>query len=234
MENILLIDIGNTSAKVAVARDGEIVLFERLNGTWSETIGTLQAEYGLQRCVVSNVAGEQPELKAALQDAELPAVWIAYDTPCGLKGVPEGYGADRLAADVGAIAQAAGHTTLVIDAGTCITYDLFLSDGTLTGGVISPGVQTRLNAMHHFTALLPQYQADTEAPVMGTDTRSAMMSSAVNGVRYEVEGYIRDLLRSYPDLRVFLTGGNEVSLPEDLRSICTYQPDLLLRGLLQF
>lgn len=144
--------------------------------------------------------------------------------------MPRGYGADRLAADIGA--YDGQHALLVIDAGTCITYDLII-DGRLTGGVISPGIQLRLNAMHDYTAALPQIDHRTFGhavpPLMANDTAGCMLSAAVNGVRFEVEGYIRALLAEYPDLDIVLTGGDHLQLADDIRY--SYQPTLVLDGL---
>ena len=81
-------------------------------------------------------------------------------------------------------------------------------------------------------ALLPLFEAEPSTPLMGHDTRTAMMSSAVHGTRFEVEGYIRSLLPRYPDLQVFLTGGNTFQISPDLQSRAVHDPHLLLRGLL--
>ena len=123
------------------------------------------------------------------------------------------------------------HTLLIIDAGTCITYDLFSADGTLLGGAISLGVQLRLNAMHEHTALLPLIQAEPETALLGHDTRTHMLSAAVNGSRFEIEGYIRHFWNEHPDLHVFITGGNTFSLSPDITCPITYDPHLVLRGL---
>ena len=229
----LLVDIGNTSAKLAVmAKD--IVHFERLHESWEDTFSRLKEAYPIASVRLSSVAGEDAELQEALARLAIPVLWLTPSIPCPVKpvtGVPSAYGADRWAADIGAIAQDPEHTLLVIDAGTCITYDLFSADGHLLGGVISPGVQLRLNAMHEHTALLPLVEAEPEAVIMGHDTRTHMLSAAVNGARFEIEGYIRHLLKEYPDLHVFITGGNTFQLADDITCSITYDPYLVFRGL---
>lgn len=226
----LLIDIGNTSAKLAIADPtGEMLHTERLAEAWGDAIARLCRDYSPRRCVVSCVGYDDPALHAALSDSGLPTVWLSASTPCDIQGIPEGYGADRLAADIGA--YAGQRALLVVDAGTCITYDLIV-DGTLCGGVISPGVQLRLRAMHDHTAALPlvdAHSAGQSVALMPCDTVNCMLSAALHGVRYEVEGYVRSLMREYPDLCVVLTGGNRVSLPDDIPH--TYDPLLVLRGL---
>ena len=229
----LLIDIGNTSAKLAVM-DVDIVHFERRHESWGNTFARLMAMFPISDVRISTVAGEDAELKEALAHLDIPVMWLTPSVPCSVKpitGVPLAYGADRWAADMGAIAQDPDHTLLIIDAGTCITYDLFSAGGRLLGGVISPGVQLRLNAMHEHTALLPQIEAEKEAVLMGYDTRTHMLSAAVNGARFEIEGYIRTLLHEYPDLHVFITGGDTFDFSEDITCPITHDPYLIFKGL---
>lgn len=225
----LLIDIGNTSAKLAVAQGDDVLHMERLAEPWATALERLHRDYVIDATVVSCVGREGPALREALAARGEAALWLAFDTPCAIVGVPEGYGADRLAADIGA--YTGQHALLVIDAGTCITYDLIV-DGRLTGGVISPGVQLRLNAMHDYTALLPHIEAprgDADVALMAGDTEGCMLSAALHGVDFEAEGYVRALLREYPDLCVVTTGGNRLNISNDLPH--TYDPLLVLRGL---
>ena len=229
----LLIDIGNTSAKLAVM-DTDIVYFERRYESWEETFSRLMTAYPIMSVCLSSVAGKDAALDAALDTLPIPVLWLTPSVPCPVKpitGVPPTYGADRWAADIGAIAQDPDHTLLIIDAGTCITYDLFSAEGVLLGGAISPGVQLRLNAMHEHTALLPLVEAEPEAGILGHDTPTHMLSAAVNGARFEIEGYIRTFWQEHPDLHVFITGGNTFQFSADITCPITYDPYLVFHGL---
>ena len=227
----LLIDIGNTSAKIAIADGKEIIHTEHVTETWADVIRRLLLSYPLERCIISNVAAADPTLDAALSACGIPTLWLSDTTDCALIGIPKGYGADRIAADLGAFAQAKGRTTLVIDAGTCITYDLIAGDGHILSGVISPGIQLRLKAMHEHTALLPLLEPDFDTPLMGHDTQTHMMSSAIHGTRFEVEGYIRTLAKQYPDLIVYMTGGNTLQPIDKTTVEIIHDPELLFKGL---
>lgn len=224
----LLIDIGNTSTKIAIAQGSEILHTERLAEPWAAALERLHHDYDIDATVVSCVGSEGPALREALAARSSTVLWLTHDTPCAISGVPEGYGADRLAADIGA--YTGQHALLVIDAGTCITYDLII-DGCLSGGVISPGVQLRLNAMHDYTAALPAINAQAaERPaLMASDTAGCMLSAALHGVQFEIEGYVEALRREHPDLVVIMTGGNHFCLSDNIE----YQYDqfLVLRGL---
>ena len=229
----LLIDIGNTSAKLAVMDDG-ILHYERRHESWSDTFSRLMSQYPISDVRLSTVAGEDAELNEALAQLNVPVRWLSAAVPCPVKpiaNVPLGLGADRWAADIGAIVQDPDHTLLVIDAGTCLTYDVITREGAYLGGAISPGVQLRLNAMHEHTALLPQIEAEQEAVLLGYNTRTHMLSAAVNGTRFEIEGYIRQLLGMYPDLHVFITGGNTFQFSEEITCPITHDPYLVFKGL---
>ena len=128
-------------------------------------------------------------------------ITLGYRTPATL-------GADRLAAVMGAQSLLPHRTVLVIDAGTCITFDLLLSDGHYLGGNISPGLEMRLRAMHEFTARLPLVSAEGDNPDYGYDTITALRSGAKSGIRLEIMGYLAQVRAKHPDACAFLTGGN--------------------------
>lgn len=243
---ILTIDIGNTSAKWALFRAGEFIHTERLTDAWQDTLSRICTDYGLpHRVLISNVAGPQPELEHALSlcyatDRDGPQAvevdWLNWETPEAsrwLSQIPLGLGADRLAADVGARQLAPHSTLLVVDAGTCLTFDVIGEDGRILGGSISPGVALRLKAMHDHTAALPLLQPEGASPVVGHDLETAMRGGCLNGLRWEIEGYVRHLVSmGYDDLHVFYTGGNELPLAPDVEVRITHDPLLVMRGLI--
>lgn len=151
-------------------------------------------------------------------------VKIGYDTPHTL-------GLDRIAAVVGAAMQQPGVPVLVIDAGTCVTYDLLTADGTFAGGNIAPGIRLRLLAMHEHTGKLPLVGDEGEIPEIGFSTETAMRAGATLGVAYEIEGYIARLNETYPELFVFLTGGDALKLAAKIKSRIFVDENLVLTGL---
>ena len=129
---------------------------------------------------------------------------ILYNTPHTL-------GADRLAGAVGAMTETKGCNLLIIDIGTCITYDVVTSSGEYLGGNISPGPKMRFSALHDYTSRLPFVDGVGECPEIGYDTETAMRSGVLTGVGYEVSGYIEKMSKEYDNLVVYITGG--VKLP---------------------
>lgn len=233
---ILTIDIGNTSTKFALYQQGELVVFGRLQESWKTTMAQLLEKGKIECALISNVAGPQPELVQTLEQHHITAQWLTWTSPevhRFLKNIPEGMGADRLAADIAARELFPDEDLLVVDAGTCITFDVIRRDGSYAGGSISPGIGLRLKAMHDYTAALPLLAPEGEAPVVGTDIFTAMRGGCVNGLKWEVEGYIRYLRDNFsPTIRTCYTGGNDLTLAEDVEGSVTHDPTLVMKGLL--
>jgi pantothenate kinase type III len=147
--------------------------------------------------------------------------WARVNAPAAL-------GEDRLAAILGARHRAQGCDVLVIDCGTCLTTDLVHRDGEHLGGIISPGLRLRLESMHEHTAALPSVSPEGDAPVWALTTEGAMRGGALNGLRYEMDGYIRAARERLPEVQVFYTGG----IPLNLSERALLCPNLVLEGLL--
>ena len=219
----ILLDIGNTRLKASTADCNSIYP----NENWLDFTDIAE------EILVSNVAGSDALPKEVARSPKCKFLtWQSPEAREWLKDIPAGLGADRVAADIGARSMMPEHTLLIIDAGTCLTFDVIGRDGTILGGAISPGINLRLRAMHEHTAALPLLDAEGEHPVLGYDTPTSMRSGAINGIRWEIEGYIRTMQKMYPDLHVFMTGGDDMEFPEDLQHIITREPLLVKKGLL--
>ena len=219
----ILLDIGNTRLKASTADSNSIYP----NENWLDFTDIAE------EILVSNVAGSDALPKEVARSPKCKFLtWQSPEAREWLKDIPTGLGADRVAADIGARSMMPEHTLLIIDAGTCLTFDVIGRDGTILGGAISPGINLRLRAMHEHTAALPLLDAEGEHPVLGYDTPTSMRSGAINGIRWEIEGYIRTMQKIYPDLHVFMTGGDDMEFPEDLQHIITREPLLVQKGLL--
>jgi len=230
----LCIDIGNTQTKAAVLAAGSVVE----QAVWTQEPAACMAEmlarFDVDAVAVACVGRMAPELAAALAALPCRVLNVSGSTPSPLAYAREEYaslGADRLAAAVGAWAEAAGQDLLVVDAGTCITFDYVSAAGVFVGGNISPGLGLRLRAMHEHTALLPLISAEGDAPAWGIDTPTALRSGAKWGVHFEIMGYISKFLAKHPDGRIFL--GKEPLFEDELfedERICV-RKDMVFTGL---
>jgi len=146
-------------------------------------------------------------------------------------GTPETLGKDRLAAIVGAWQLYPKENCLVIDTGTCITYDLLSADGVFLGGNISPGLSIRYRAMHEFTANLPLVSRMEPDDPIGQSTVSAMRNGAQLGASLEIDGFVKLFRKKFGSLRVILTGGDADFFAKVVKSEIFVNPDLVLLGL---
>lgn len=207
----LIVDIGNSTAKAAVFKDGEMVLRKRLNANLEDGIAMIVEEFDIDACAYSSVGKVRPELDEAIKHMVPEVFHVTGETATPLICdylTPETLGADRLAAAVGAAYCCPGHDLLIVDAGTCITYDYVSASGHYLGGNISLGMGMRLRALHEQTARLPLVSAEGEAPLIGRNTQQAIRTGVIRGMDYEIKSYIRDMRQQHADARVFLTGGN--------------------------
>jgi len=143
----------------------------------------------------------------------------------------EKLGSDRIAGVVAAKSIYPNDPVLVIDSGSCITYDFADATGVFKGGQISPGWQMRLQAMHHFTDALPLVKADGQAPAMGQSTAESMQSGAYWGIVHEMNGFIEQYTEKFENLKVLVTGGNSGFFVPNLKYEIFADPNLILVGL---
>ncbi len=230
----LIIDQGNSTTKIALFKGDKLHSVVSLSRFGSREINDCLDEHTIESAIFSTVRRYDASIIETLQQripqvhlfnhlSKLP-IEIGYATPQTL-------GLDRIAAAVGAYMLCPGKPALIIDAGTCVTYDLLTANGLFTGGNIAPGIDLRLLSMHEHTGRLPQVKAEGEIPEMGFSTETAMRAGAILGITYEIEGYIAHLKQDNPDLFVFLTGGDSLKLAAKIKSRIFVNSNLVLIGL---
>ena len=229
----LIVDIGNSQAKLVVFEGDSLV--EELctsNQDIRETESAL-CKYNIDACIVCSVVPISNEISKSLNKLQCRIIYMSADTQIPIQNLyrtPQTLGVDRLAGVVGGSALKPGCNLLVIDAGTCITYDLLDCNNAYHGGNISPGLAMRLRAMHEMTAKLPLVSASGDMPSIGYDTETAIRSGAITGMKHEIEGYVRHLREKYPDLQVIMTGGDALTIPISDKNI-TIDRNIVHKGL---
>ena len=237
MHNIV-IDIGNTNSKVAVFKSGVLVFFEKSQQLDSRRIAELLEEYGVQNAAVSSVNKEETAIRELLKAKTNYIDFSTVNNPGIVNhyATPETLGLDRWAKVIAAHQLYRGADCLLIDAGTCITYDV-LTNANYYGGSISLGIQMRFQALAHFTGRLPlvAWNAEAEIPA-GTDTVTAIQSGVLQGILNEVEGYIATQYHKNNKVKVLITGGDALFFVKQLKANHTaaeiiHEPYLVLKGL---
>ena len=144
---------------------------------------------------------------------------------------PKTLGVDRIALVSASVKQYPDNNVLVIDAGTCITYDFITDENEYLGGAISPGVRLRYRSLNNLTANLPLLESKLPKSLIGNTTDSSIHSGVVFGVLKEMDGVIGDYKEKYSDLTVILTGGDTNFLSKQLKNGIFANSNFLLEGL---
>jgi len=230
----LCIDQGNSRTKIGIFSQNKLIEFKIFEIFGSTEISMLRNNFPINRCIFSSVALENDQLLAELRGKWSNLIILSHLTNVPIDNrykTPETLGKDRLAAIVGASFIKPNNDILVIDAGTAITYDFIDANNVYWGGNIAPGLNLRLRALHEFTEKLPLIEIQVESTELGNDTQSALISGALYGVVYEIDGYINHLKIKYPKLSVFLTGGSTFYFDTKLKNAIFAEPNLVLIGL---
>ena len=228
--------IGNTLAKLAVIDDGQVVDFqktEKIDSAFVEKI--LEENPEIEAAIIVSTGEYETAWEQMLEKRMKRFIRFGAETPIPIENgyaTPQTLGLDRLAAAVAANALYPNSNVLIVDFGTAITVDFVSAEGRFVGGNISPGAATRFRALHHFTKRLPLCELDEDSVrLLGNSTRTAIESGVVNGIVYEIEGYIRDLQQRYNNLRIIFTGGESDFFAKRLKNTIFATYDLVAYGL---
>jgi type III pantothenate kinase len=235
----LVIDIGNSSVKLAVFDANNIVYTHSLQAITTDFVAQLISTKSVNHLIVSSVKGDFG-FNEEIISSKVNYIQFNAQTKVPINNryqTPETLGLDRLAGVIGANYLYPNQAVLTIDAGTCITYDSITANGEYYGGSISPGIKMRFDAMHHFTSKLPLVNFDGKFnETFGTNSKTAISSGAINGSVYEAEGFIKVFLNSNPTGKVILSGGDSAFFDTKFKNsifanLILHEPNLVLIGL---
>ncbi|MBO6687992.1 MAG: type III pantothenate kinase [Henriciella sp.] len=248
---LLVIDVGNTNTVFAL-HDGE-----SWRASWRSStdatrtaddhavwLGTLMRVDGLDLkhitgCIISTVVPQAKFNFRNLSRRYFDAEPLFVGDPEVMLGVPirirrpEQVGADRLVAAIGAHQLYQG-AKIVIDSGTATTFDIVGPDGGFEGGIISPGINLSMRALHDAAAQLPRIAIQKPAQVIGQDTVSAMQSGIFWGYVDLIDGLVRRVTAEYGSpLTVIATGGVASLFEGASETIEKFDQSLMEVGLLE-
>ena len=252
--NLIAIDIGNNNIKIALylkdeekllktadgnAEDIESQLADILTECWDQVPLVKDAKEPVKDCVVvaSSVKPEWTQRVRDIVKEELGVklMLIGVDVPLPIETAvdePLKVGTDRLTAAAAAYAVVED-AVVVADFGTAVTIDLVDEDGVFVGGMICPGFDLALKAMHTGTAKLPQVKMQKPQQVYGTNTEEAMRA----GVYWSAVGLLETVCRKYAEQigkwpQVILTGGAAGMIKDDCDFVDSWVSNLALRGII--
>ena len=233
----LVIDAGNTHIKLGVFTGGGLQHVKSVSREgFVEAIKEVFAKNpGISHAILASVGEpEDPVLEVVSVFCRVHVV--SPDTKVPYKNAyatTRTLGADRKALATAAFFHAEKENILVIDAGSCITYDMVNDIGEYMGGAISPGLRMRYKSLNTFTARLPLLEPKQPLALIGNATESSIHSRVVNGLCMEVDGMIDQYKSRFPNLTVILTGGDAQFLSERLKNTIFAHSNFLLEGLNQ-
>jgi type III pantothenate kinase len=247
---LLAIEQGNTNTMFAV-HDGQRWIAQwraatestRTADEYAVWLSQLLAMAGLQLgvfngCIISSVVPQSifNLRNLARRYLHVEPLVVGENADLGIEvriDKPSEAGADRLVNAIGAHVAYPGEL-IVIDSGTATTFDVIGADGGFEGGVIAPGINLSMEALHTAAAKLPRVAIQKPQRIVGTDTVGAMQSGVFWGYIGLIEGLItRIKAERETELTVVATGGVASLFHDATTYIDHFDPDLTIRGMLE-
>ena len=231
----LTIDVGNTRIKSAVFENNTLIETDAFtNENFKNSIEKKIKNFSkIENIILSSVGKlNETELKFLESAANLHVINRDQAFPfVNQYATPSTLGIDRMVLAAGAVLQFPKQNRLIIDAGTCVTYDYVDERDVYHGGAISPGIRLRYEAMHNYTSKLPLLNKEEPKNIIGDSTNQSMHSGVINGLTFEIEGYINSLTSQKENFIIILTGGDAIFLAKRLKNTIFANSNFLLESL---
>ena len=231
----LIIDVGNSFVKLAVFQNGlmKYKTSVRIKEVLAEVKELTRLYSEIDKAIISSVGKfSKDDITIISELVHLVVLDSNIMLPFkNLYKTPKTLGVDRLALVCASVSQFSENNVLIIDAGTCMTFDFVNAENEYLGGAISPGIRMRYQSLNNLTANLPLLDTQKPADIIGGSTEESIHSGVVYGVLNEIDGIIESYKLKYSDLTVILTGGDTKFLSKQLKSSIFANPNFLLEGL---
>lgn len=234
---ILTVDVGNTRIKAAVFEGDthlESFVFDKIE--LEKKIKKILEKFETIDYLVVSLVGDVEKQSFVAFENQVKVHFVSHqDTFPFINnyGTPKTLGIDRMVLAAGATLLYPNQNRLVIDAGTCITYDFIDEKNVYQGGAIAPGFRLRYESLHQFTAKLPLLTLQSPETYIGKSTSESIHSGVVNGLVYEIDGFIDEYKAACKNIIIILTGGDAVFLAKRLKNTIFANSNFLLESLNQ-
>jgi len=230
------IDSGNTLAKFYLFDGEKIILQRKVNYSSFESYidALIIKNPDINAIIYADVKGIiSKSLEKYSNDIKVIRVNLNMNLPfINLYKRESSLGNDRIALIAAASKSYPKSNVLVIDMGTCITYDFIDQKNVYQGGAISPGFVMRYKALNHFTANLPIVEYKIQKNPQGKTTNDCIQSGVYFGILDEIKARIKYYKKNYESLTVILTGGDADKLPKTLKNSIFANSNFIADGLL--
>lgn len=232
---LLTLDFGNTKIKASVFEQVKLLKnFSFLKNEWKNNLSDIiESHPKISSIIVSSVLNfDFDGLKNTFPSIDFHFVDSFSFFPFTNKyQTPHTIGIDRLVLAAGATYLFPETNRLVIDSGTCITYDFVNEQNEYLGGAISPGLRLRYQSVHEHTEKLPLLSNKQPNYFIGNSTEECLHSGISLGTALEIDSFINLYKETYPDLTIILTGGDADFLAKQLKNIIFAHPNFLAESL---
>jgi type III pantothenate kinase len=229
----LVIDIGNTLLKIAVFKNNSLIVSIEFKDNFKSNIEGVLDKYPITHSILCNVSNSNEGLNYLLS---IKTKQILFNESIKVPftnsySTISTFGKDRIALVSAASKEFSNQNVLIIDLGSCITYDFKNSKNHYLGGSISPGIHMRYKSLNDNTANLPLLNFKNITNFVGKSTEESIHSGVVNGVIHEVNGIISQYKNEFKEIRIILTGGDSKFLLKKIKNTIFAHSNFLLVGL---
>jgi len=251
--NLIAIDIGNSTIKLALYVDGQELGLQRIDGNDPQSDDLLSRTLqDFWRQVPKVASAKEPVRDGVIVASSVKDIWtqrmeqicrqrlnesmllIGRDIPLPMEvnvEDPSKVGTDRIVTAAAAYAVVED-SVVIADFGTAVTIDLVDEKGVFMGGIIAPGFALGAKALHEHTAKLPLVQVDRPLGSYGVNTHQAINA----GLYYAAVGLLETMMRKYAEEvgkwpHLVATGAAAELLKGECEFVDSWVPDLALRGI---
>ena len=229
----LIVDEGNTLCKIAVLDKSEVLCEMAVPEFDMAQAAECIERYNVDKAVVASTRGGAEQICEKLRAKVARVLHFTSQTevPIAIEYASrQTLGTDRIAVAVGVVCEMGIKDALIVDMGSAITYDV-VEGGAFKGGNISLGVAMRFRALHEFTASLPLCKAVEPTAEFGDSTKEAIEQGVMQGVLYEIEGYVARVLAENDKKSIIFCGGDAESFVNRIKNAIFAPRKLMFTGL---
>ncbi len=229
----LILDVGNSLLKIALFEKSELIQKFKFSDNYKRNIEDIISNYKVTHSIISNVGRIDDSIINILKEST-NLLLVSNQLKIPFKNLYKSkntLGQDRLALVSAAAFNFPKENVLIVDVGSCITYDFKNNNNEYLGGGISPGISMRFKSLNTFTSNLPLIDFDSIYQLIGNDTKNSINSGVVNGIISEINGIIQQYREKFKNIRIILTGGDSNFLLKRIKNTIFADQNFLLIGL---
>ena len=229
----LVLDVGNSLLKIALFEKSELIQKLKFSENYKKNTEDIILKYKVTHSIISNVGRIDDSIINILKEST-NLLLVSNQLKIPFKNLYKSkntLGQDRLALVSAAAFNFPNENVLIVDVGSCITYDFKNNNNEYLGGGISPGILMRFKSLNTFTSNLPLIDFDSIYQLIGNNTKNSIISGVVNGTISEINGIIQQYREEFKNIRIILTGGDSNFLLKKIKNTIFADRNFLLIGL---